>query len=79
MSVQGVSCIQKKECRDMLSGHWSTTRSSSMGFLKTFGKTRLVQLSLFTTFCSNMLISIFCEVSSSPHNVNYIHNVFNFV
>ena len=28
-SVQGVSCIRKKECRDVLSGHWSATRSCS--------------------------------------------------
>ena len=74
-SVQGVSCIRKKECRDVLSGHWSATRSCSRRFLKMSGKRRLVQLSLFTTYCFNFLISLFCEISSSPHNVNYIHNV----
>ena len=70
-SVQGVSCIRKKECRDVLSGHWSATRSCSMRFLKMSGKRRLVQLSLFTTYCFNFLISLFCEISSSPHNVDY--------
>ena len=29
----------------------------------------LVQLVLVTTFCSNMLISLFCEVSPPSHNV----------
>ena len=70
-SVQGVSCIRKKECRDVLSGHWSATRSCSMRFLKMSGKRQLVQLSLFTTYCFNFLISLFCEISSSPHNVDY--------
>ena len=70
-SVRDVSCIRKKECRDVLSGHWSATRSCSMRFLKMSGKRRLVQLSLFTTYCFNFLISLFCEISSSPHNVAY--------
>ena len=70
-SVQGVSCIRKKECRDVLSGHWSATRSCSRRFLKMSGKRRLVQMSLFTTYCFNFLISLFCEISSCPHNVDY--------
>ena len=78
-SVQGVSCIRKNECRDVLSGYWSATRSCSMRFLKMSDKRRLVQLSLFTTYCFNFLISLFCEISSSPHNVDYyIHNVLIF-
>ena len=47
-SVRDVSCIRKKECRDVLSGHWSDTHSCSMRFLKMSGKRRLVQLNLFT-------------------------------
>ena len=70
-SVQGVSCIRKKECRDVLSGHWSATRSCCRRFLKMSGKRWLVQLSLFTTYCFNFLISLFCEISSSPHSVDY--------
>ena len=70
-SVRDVSCVRKKECRDVLSGHWSATRSCSMRFFKMSGKRRLVQLSLFTTCCFNFLISLFCEISSSPHNVDY--------
>ena len=70
-SVQGVSCIRKKECRDVLSGHWSATRSCSMRFLKMSGKKLLVQLSLFTIYCFNFLISLFCEISSSSYNVDY--------
>ena len=77
-SVRDVSCIRKKECRDVLSGHWSATRSCSMRFLKMSGKRRLVHLSLFMTYCFNFLISLFCETSSSPHNVDYIHNVLIF-
>ena len=69
-SVQGVSCIRKKECRDVLSGHWSATRSCII-FLKMSGKRWLVQLSLFSTNCFNFLISLFCEILSSPHNVDY--------
>ena len=71
-SVQGVSCIRKKECRDVLSGHWSATRSCSMRFLKMSGKRRLVKLSLFTTYCFSFLISLFREIPSSPHNVDYL-------
>ena len=69
-SVQGVSCIRKKEYRDVLFAHWSATRSCSRRFLKMTGKRRLVQLSLFTTYCFNFLISLFCEISSSLHNVD---------
>ena len=76
-SVQGVSCIRKKECRDVLS-YWSVTRSCSMKFLKMSGKRRLVQLSLFSTYCFNFMISLFCEISSSPHNVNYINDALIF-
>ena len=49
----------------------SATRSCSMRFFKMSGKRRLVQLSLFTTCCFNFLISLFCEISFSPHNVDY--------